>query len=487
MECIVTRCAFAFIVLSATGCMVGPDYVRPSVDTPAAYKELLGSEDNESREGHPGWKRAEPGDAIARGKWWEVFGDPELSALAERVDIKNQNIREAEARFRQANALARQARAGLFPLVGGSASAARVRRSGQESSPAASYEIALDAAWELDVWGRVRRSIESAEASWQASAADLESVRLSAQAALAQSYIALRVADAQRQLFEDTVAAYSRSLELTQNRYAAGTAAKADVVLAQVQLLSAQADLLDIGVARAQLEHAIALLIGEPASTFSIPPAPIVAAMPATPVGVPSELLERRPDIATAERNVAAANAQIGVAQAAFYPSLTLSATGGYGSAELARLVSTPNQFWSLGAALAQTLFDAGARRALSDRAIAAYDAEVAFYRQTVLAAFQDVEDNLAALRILEEEARVQDEVVRGARHAVELTTNQYKAGIVSYLNVIAAQTIALNNERTAVNLLGRRLAASVALVRALGGGWSADVLEQYRVSRLGR
>jgi NodT family efflux transporter outer membrane factor (OMF) lipoprotein len=480
--------ALPVIALALAGCMVGPDYVRPSVDVPAAYKESGSAEEADSRDGQPLWKRAEPGDAIARGKWWEIFGDPQLSALAERVDIGNQNIREAEARFRQANALARQARAGLFPLVSGSASAARVRRSGQVSSSSApSYEIALDAAWELDVWGRVRRSIESAEASWQASAADLESVRLSAQAALVQSYIALRIADAQRQLFEDTVAAYSRSLDLTQNRYAAGTAAKADVVLAQVQLLSAQADLLDIGVARAQLEHAIALLIGEPASTFSIPPAPIVAAMPATPVGVPSELLERRPDIATAERNVAAANAQIGVAQAAFYPALTLSATGGYGSAELARLVTTPNQFWSLGAALAQTLFDAGARRALSDRAIAAYDAEVAFYRQTVLAAFQDVEDNLAALRILEEEARVQDEVVRGARQAVELTTNQYKAGIVSYLNVIAAQTIALNNERTAVNILGRRLAASVALVRALGGGWSADELEQYRVSRLGK
>jgi len=450
--------------------MVGPDYVRPTVDTPAAFKEM------------EGWKRAEPGDAIVRGKWWEIFGDPQLNALAERVDVSNQNIRVAEAQVRQANAIARQARAGLFPVVTGSAAAGRSKQPG--FSAASNYELALDASWELDLWGRVRRSVESAEANWQASAGDLESVRLAAYASLAQSYFALRVADAQTQLLEDTVAAFARTLELTQNRYAAGTAAKVDVVQAEVQMKSTQAQLIDVGVTRAQLEHAIALLVGEPPSTFSIPPAKLLAGLPTIPVGVPSELLERRPDVAAAERTVAAANAQIGVAQSAFYPSLTLSAAGGFASSSFGSLLNAPNRFWSVGASLAQILFDGGARRAVSDQAIAAYDTNVALYRQTVLTAFQDVEDNLATLRILEQEAAVQEEVVRGARVSVDLTTNQYKAGIVSYLNVVAAQAIALNNERTAVDLLGRRLLASVGLVKALGGGWNADLLDQYRLSR---
>jgi NodT family efflux transporter outer membrane factor (OMF) lipoprotein len=341
-----------------------------------------------------------------------------------------------------------------------------------------------NASWELDLWGRVRRGIESGEATWQASAADLESVRLSAQAAVAQNYLALRIADVQRRVLEDTVAAYKRSLELTQNRYAAGVAAKVDVVQAEVQLKSAQAQLVDIGVDRALLEHAIATLVGEPASSFSIARAPLAAKLPEIPAGVPSELLERRPDIAAAERSVAAANAQIGVAQAAFYPTLTLSAAGGFRSTSFADWLTAPSRFWSLGAALAQTIFDGGLRRAVSDQAIAAYDGQVAAYRQTVLTGFQEVEDNLAQLRILEEEARYQDEAARGALVSVELTTNQYKAGIVSFLNVIAAQTIALNNERTAVNVQGRRLAASVALVKALGGGWDAGALEEIRLSK---
>ena len=331
--------------------------------------------------------------------------------------------------------------------------------------------------------GRVRRSIEAGEANWQASAADLESVQLSAQAAVAQNYLALRIVDVQRRVLEDTVAAYQRTLELTRNRYAAGVAARVDVVQAEVQLKSAQAQLVDIGVDRALLEHAIASLIGEPASTFSIPRAPLTAVLPTIPVGVPSELLERRPDIAAAERSVAAANAQIGVAQAAFYPTLTLSGAGGFRSTSFADWLTTPSRFWSLGASLAQIVFDGGLRRAVSDQAIAAYDGQVAAYRQTVLTGFQDVEDNLASLRILEEEARYQDEAAQGARLSVELTENQYKAGIVSFLNVIAAQTIALNNERTAVNIQGRRLVASVLLVKALGGGWNADALEKVRLS----
>ena len=379
--------------------MVGPDYVRPPVEVPVAYKEM------------EGWKPAAPRDALDRGRWWEIFGDPELNALAPRVDVSNQNIRLAEANFRQARALAEQARAGLFPTV--SAGAAAFRSKSPSTSAVSNYEVAASASWELDLWGRVRRGIESGEANWQASAADLESVRLSAQAALVQTYIALRVADAQRRLLEDTVAAYQRSLQLNTNRYAAGIAAKVDVVQAEVQLKSAQAQLVDVGVDRAQFEHAIAILVGVPPATLSIPPATqVVAVLPAIPVGVPSELLERRPDIATAERSVAAANAQIGVAQAAFYPTLTLSAVGGYRSASFADWLSAPSWFWSLGASAAQILFDGGLRRAVSDQAIAAYDGQVAQYRQTVLTGFQEVEDNLAALRLLEEEARYLDEAV---------------------------------------------------------------------------
>jgi NodT family efflux transporter outer membrane factor (OMF) lipoprotein len=416
-----------------------------------------------------------------------MFGDRELDALAARVDVSNQTIKIAEANFRQARAVAEQARAGLFPTVNAGASAFRTRSpSGSSSSAVTSnnYDLAASASWEIDLWGRVRRGIESGEANWQASAADLESVRLSTQAALAQTYIALRLADAQRRLLDETVAAYERSLQLTRNRYAAGVAAKVDVVQAEVQLKSAEAQRVDLGVDRAQFEHAIAVLIGVPPADLSIAPATkVVAVLPAIPVGVPSELLERRPDIAAAERAVAAANARIGVAEAAFYPALTLSAVGGYRSGSFADWLSAPSWFWSLGASLAQTVFDGGLRRAVSDQAMAAYDGQVAQYRQTVLAGFQEVEDSLAALQILAEEVRYLEEAVRAARQSVELTTNQYNAGIVSFLNVITAQTIALNNERTLLNVRGRRFLASVQLVRALGGGWDATALEAVRLS----
>jgi NodT family efflux transporter outer membrane factor (OMF) lipoprotein len=465
-------------VIALGGCMVGPDYVRPDVATPAAYKEMTG------------WKRAEPRDQLARGSWWEMFGDRELDALAARVDVSNQTIKIAEANFRQARAVAEQARSGLFPTVNAGASAFRTRSpsgSGSSAVTANNYDLAASASWEIDLWGRVRRGIESGETNWQASAADLESVRLSTQAALAQAYIALRLADAQRRLLDETVAAYERSLQLTRNRYAAGVAAKVDVVQAEVQLKSAEAQRVDLGVDRAQFEHAIAVLIGVPPADLSIAPATkVVAVLPAIPVGVPSELLERRPDIAAAERAVAAANARIGVAEAAFYPALTLSAVGGYRSGSFADWLSAPSWFWSLGASLAQTLFDGGLRRAVSDQAIAAYDGQVAQYRQTVLAGFQEVEDSLAALQILAEEVRYLEEAVRAARQSVELTTNQYNAGIVSFLNVITAQTIALNNERTLLNVRGRRFLASVQLVRALGGGWDARALEDVRVSGRG-
>ena len=463
------RGVIAVVVASAlAGCTAGPDYRRPEVASPQSYR-WAGSD----------WKRAQPGDTLPRGNWWEIFGDPQLNALAQRVEISNQNLRAAEARFRQAQALVRQARAEFFPTIAGSAGADRSRSPGTPARTGSSYELALDASWEPDLWGRVRRSVEAGEAAAQASAADLESARLSALTALAQSYIALRTVDAQTQLLKDTVAAFQRSLDLTRNRYAVGVAAKADVVLAEVQVTGAQADLVELGVQRAQLEHAIALLVGEPASTFSVPPASFKVAMPAIPAGVPSELLERRPDIAAAERRVAAANARIGVAESAFYPSLVLSATGGLRNARFADLLSAPSRFWALGATLAQLLFDGGERQAVTDQARAAYDEEVALYRQTVLTGFQEVEDSFATLKILEEEAALQDAVVRGARQSVEFALNQYKAGTVNFLSVIVLQAAALNHERTAVNLAGRRFAASVALVKALGGGWNAAALHR--------
>ena len=461
----------AFLFAFLAGCAAGPDYVRPQIEAPAQYKELQG------------WRQAEPRDALPRGSWWTMFGDRELDALMARVDLSNQTLRAAEARFRQSRALADQARAALFPALSANASATRSKSPSLSNQPSFAvgavnnYNVALNTSWELDVWGRVRRSVEAGEAGWQASAADLEAARLSAYAALAQNYFALRVADATRQVLEDTVAAYARTLELTRNRYAAGVVARVDVVQAEVQWKSARAQLVDVGVERAQLEHAIALLVGEAPAAFSIERAPFAASMPAIPVGLPSELLERRPDIAAAERNAAAANARIGVAQAAFFPTITLSGAAGFRSTDSANLFTTPSRFWSLGGALAHAVFDGGLREAQKQQAIAVYDEDAATYRQTVLTAFQEVEDNLAALRILEEEAHLQDEVVQAARHALELTTNQYQAGIVSYLNVISAQTTLLSNERTASSLLGRRLTASVALVKASGGGWSAESL----------
>jgi len=319
--------------------------------------------------------------------------------------------------------------------------------------------------------------VESQQASAQASQADLESMRLSAQAALAQSYFALRILDTQRQLLDATVLAYQKSLELTQNRYASGVASKADVVQADTQLKTAQAQAIDVGVQRAQLEHAIAALTGTPASVFSLPVAPLTTVPPAIPVGVPSELLERRPDIAAAERRVAAANAQIGVAEAAYYPTITLSASAGFVSTALSDLFSWPSRVWAVGAAIAETVFEGGLRRAQTNEARAAYDANVASYRQTVLTAFQGVEDNLAALRILQDEAQVQDEAVKAAQQSVALTTNQYKAGTLSYLDVVVTQTVALANERAAVDILGRRMTATVLLIEALGEGWNASAV----------
>ena len=455
-------------------CAVGPDYQRPAVQTPAGFKEATD------------WKIAEPRDELVRGRWWKIFGDRELDALIEQVNVSNQSLKVSEARYRQAQALTQSARASYLPTISASASSTRSRaaaaRSQGNTDIATNHNLTVNAGWELDLWGRIRRTVESNDTNAQASAADLESARLSLQSELATSYFQLRVNDAQKQLFDDTITAYEKSLELTKNRYAVGVAGKVDVVQAETQLLSAQAQAIDLGVQRAQLEHAIAVLIGKAPADFSVVNIETSAgasvdwkvAIPAFPVGLPSTLLERRPDIAAAERRAASANAQIGVAKAAYFPTLSLSASGGFSSSTLANWISAPNRFWSLGPSLAETLFDFGKRAALSDQAIAVYDQNVATYRLTVLEAFQDVEDNIAALRILESEAGVQTAAVRAARESVMLTINQYKAGTISYLSVVTVQTALLSNERTSVGLLGRRLSATVGLIRALGGGWNA-------------
>ncbi|WP_079218871.1 efflux transporter outer membrane subunit [Herbaspirillum robiniae] len=458
-------------------CSVGPDYARPQMDeAPAVFKE------------GQNWNPAQPRDLAANGKWWEMFGDPQLNALVDQVDISNQNLALAEANFRAAMALVQSSRAAYSPTLDASASATRSRSGSSSSSSSSagagvrnSYSFALNASWEADVWGKVRRDVEASSASAQASAADLAAARLSAQASLAQSYLQLRVLDAQQKLLEETVEAYQRSYQLTQNQYAAGMAAKSDVIQAQSQLKTAQASALDNGVTRAQTEHAIALLVGKTPSNFTLPKAPLAAAAPPIPQGVPSMLLERRPDVAAAERRVASANAKIGVAKAAYFPSLTLSASGGYQSSTFADWFSLPGRVWSLGPQLAQSIFDGGARRAATDQAIATYDGTVASYKQTVLTAFQEVEDNLAALRILEQEAAVQDEALQAARQAVVLVTNQYKAGTVSYVNVITAQATALSAERSSLDIRNRRMAASVLLAKALGGGWDGKSLEDLQ------
>jgi NodT family efflux transporter outer membrane factor (OMF) lipoprotein len=445
-------------VMLASGCMVGPNYKKPEVEVPAAYKEL------------EGWKIAEPKDSVPKGKWWELFKDPVLNGLMEQVNVSNQELRAAEARYRAARAQVSVARSGLFPTLGASANADRARRGdGQTVNTAV---VTLDAGWEIDLWGRVRRTIEAADAGAQASAADLEAVRLLLQAELATNYFQLRVLDGGRELLEDAVKAYARSYQLTQNRYTAGVVSKADVVQAESQLRSTQAQEIDTRVTRATLENAIAVLIGKPPSALRIAPVPLAIALPGIPPGSPSTLLERRPDIAAAERRVAAANARIGVAQAAYYPTLSLDGRIGFTSNSFSHLFSLPNRTWSLGAALAGTLIDFGARSGQVSAAEASYDEAVANYRQAVLAGFQEVENNLATLHWLAEESSVQLEAMRAARESVTLTSNQYKAGTVSFLNVVIVQAAQLSEERAMVNIIGRRLAATVALIRAIGGDW---------------
>ncbi len=461
----------ATCLLLSAGCTVGPDYVRPTAvaTMPAAFKEL------------DGWKVAEPKDSALHERWWELFNDPTLNSLAEQVKISNLTVAVAEAQFRQARAQLQGAKAGYFPTVSVGASAARSQRSGSlgagstGGATSSDFLLPLDVTWELDLWGKVRRDVEAREADSQAAAANLAAVTLSSQAELALDYFLLRTVDSQKQLLEATTTVYTKALELTTNRYAAGVAAKSDLLLAQSQLKSTQAQALDLGVQRAQLEHAIALLMGKPTAEFSLPSLPLTltAPPPPVPVGLPSVLLERRPDIAGAERRVAAANAQIGVAEAAWYPTVRLSASGGFEATSVSRWLSWPSRFWAVGPAVAESVFDGGLRRAQDEQLKGAYDATVATYRQTVLTGFREVEDNLAALRILEEESLVQNEAVKAAADSVTIVRNQYKAGTVSYLSVIVLQASELANERSAIDILGRRMSATLLLIKALGGGWA--------------
>ncbi|MBN3835289.1 efflux transporter outer membrane subunit [Burkholderia sp. Ac-20344] len=466
--------AVATAVLLA-GCAVGPDYHRPDTSIPAAYKEAPA-----------GWKVAQPADRTDRGPWWAVYDDPQLDALIGKLNASNQTIAQSAAAYRQARALVTEARAAYFPTVGLTASGSRARTprtsvssssfgSGSSGSINNSYSVGLDASWEPDLWGKVSRTVSAQRAGEAAAAADLANARLSQQALLAQTYFQLRTSDALQKLLDDTVKSYQKSLTLTQNQYAQGVAARADVIQAQTQLQSAQAASIDNGVARAQYEHAIATLIGEPASTFSLPPNPLAAEPPITPVDVPSAILERRPDIAAAERRAAAANEQIGVAISAFFPTLTLSATGGFQSSVWSQLFTLPARFWTVGPQLAATLFDAGLRAAQTDAARATYDQDVAAYRLAVLTAFQDVEDNLASQRILAQEIDVQRQAVDSAEHALSIVTNQYKAGTVAYLNVLTAQTTAFTAQQKLATIAGQRMTSSVGLVKALGGGWNVS------------
>ena len=454
----------AAALLSA--CAVGPDYVRPTLPVPDAYKEA------------GDWKPADPRPAASGLAWWQAYGDPVLDGLEADAGKANQNIRQAEAAYRQAKALADADRAGLFPSLGLNAGADRARTNTNGIHVGNGYNVGLAASWEPDLWGSVRRQVEAGNASAQASADDLAAARLSIQTTLAQDYLQLRIADQQRDLYAATVDAYTKALKLTRAQHDAGVALQSDVALAEAQLAQAQAAAIDLDATRAQLEHAIAVLTGRAPAQFTLAAAPanqpLALKMPAAPVGLPSALLEHRPDIAAAERRAAAANAAIGVAKAAYFPQLTLSANGGFSAAALGNLFDAPARVWSLGGALAQALFDGGLRSARTAQAVAAYDVTVAQYKETVLGGFQQVEDQLALLRLLDQEAALQDQAVRSSQQAEKLALAQYRAGTASYLGVVTAQTLSLNNQRSAVQLRGRLVAASIALVAATGGGWSA-------------
>jgi NodT family efflux transporter outer membrane factor (OMF) lipoprotein len=460
-------------LLLLCGCTVGPRYGKPTVPAPPEYKELP-----------PDWKSAQPSDQVAKGKWWEVFQDQPLNTLEEQINVSNQTLKAAQAQFEQARAAVRINRSDLYPTVSGGVNATRnhlsKNRFNGQLTPNANYtdlQLPVDASYEPDVWGRVRRSVEAARANAQATAADVENVSLSLHAELASDYFQLRALDAEEQLLRSTVDAFQKALDLTQNRYNGGIVSQVDVAQAQTQLETTRAQLVDLGVQRAQFEHAIAVLTGQAPANFNLPAAPLSKTPPVVPAGLPSELLERRPDIASNERRMAAANAQIGVAQAAYYPTITLTASGGFEGNSITNWFNGPSGFIQAGASAFETIFDAGRRRAITDQARAGFDQSVANYHQTVLSAFEDVEDSLAALRLLEDEARTQDAAVAAAQHSLALSNNRYKGGVATYLEVITAQSIALSDQRVAVQIAGRRMTASVSLVKALGGGWNTSEL----------
>jgi NodT family efflux transporter outer membrane factor (OMF) lipoprotein len=478
----------SLLTLLVSACTVGPKYQVPPTPAPPGFKEMT----PENFKDTEGWKEAQPQDAVLHGKWWEIFGDPALDKLEEQVNISNQNIAAAFAGFVEARAIVRQARSQYYPTLTTNPSITTNRTFGAGSSSSSSsssgssqpsaieypeYSLPFDASWTPDLFGRVKNTVRSNVASAQASAADLENTRLTAQAEVAVDYFDLRTEDALKELLDSTVVAYQESLRLTKALYDTGIDSDEAVAQAETQLEATEAQDTNVGIARAQYEHAIALLVGQPASTFSIPVEPLKTKPPAIPFGVPSQLLERRPDIAANERLMAQANAQIGIAKVAYYPTLTLSGTAGFESDSIANWFTWPARFWSAGPALAETLFDAGLRRATVQQYQAAFDQTVANYRQTVLTAFQQVEDNLAALRILSLEIQQQDAAVKSAQRNLTVATDRYKLGIDPYLNVITAQTTLLSNQQTAVNLRMQQMSASVQLIEALGGGWDTSQL----------
>ena len=470
--------AAACLVL-LSGCDFAPTYKKPAVETPGGYKEMT----PEQLKDTDGWKTAEPRDDVLRGNWWEMFHDPELNALEAQVAVSNQTVAAALANFLAARAVVKQSRSQYFPTVTASPSVTRSRQSGglapssasSTSTTSTEYMLPFDASWELDFWGRIRNSVKASSLEARATFADLENVRLTMEAEVAVDYFQIRVLDAQKQLLDTTVLAYRESLKLTQAQFDAGMASDQDVAEAESQLNITRAQATDLGIQRALFEHAIATLIGKPASAFSLGTNAVVAKPIAIPFGVPSQLLERRPDVAAAERRVAEANAQIGVARAAYFPTITLTGSVGLQGSSLGTLASGPGLAWAVGATLAQTLFDGGRRRAVTEQAKAVYQGTVANYRQTVLTAFQEVEDNLSTLRILSLELQQQNAAVQSSQRYLTLAKERCKSGIDIYLNVIAAQTALLNSQRTALNLTMQQSTASVQLIKALGGGWDAS------------
>jgi NodT family efflux transporter outer membrane factor (OMF) lipoprotein len=469
-------------LLALSGCMVGPKYVKPSVPLVPAYKEANPDEYKENSN----WQVAQPADAAQRGEWWKIFGDAELNTLEPQVDANNQDLKAADARFREARALIRFNHASLYPTIGTTPFAGGLRESTNRpyfstssgrGNGVGDIQLPVDLNYEVDVWGRVRRTVSAAREEAQASAGDRQTAMLSLEAELAVDYFEARSADAQEKLLNDTVQYYEEAYRITNNRFEGGVAPKSDVDQAQTQLEAARVQARDITLQRAQFEHAIAVLLGKPPASFALTNTPLDARPPVIPPGLPSELLERRPDIAAAERRVAEANDRIGIARAAFYPTISLSGTAGIEATSFANLFNPASLLWSIGPTLSQTVFDAGRRASVSEQANASYDETVADYRQTTLTAFQQVEDNLIALHVLKQEAENQHQATLAAQSAEQIFNNRYVGGLDTYLQVVTAQTTALNNERNDIDIMRRQMDASVLLIKALGGGWNVTDL----------